>query len=317
MTQEIPQQTQRVRRAPDRLGYSNISVITPSPGIEQMVFSEALNGPEAHQWRQAMREELQSFEDNDAWELVDLPSDSSIVKCRWVLNKKLDVNDKVRYRARLVAKGFTQRRGIDYEDTFSPVVKHSTLRMLFALSVQWDMNITHLDVTTAFLNGHLKENIHMEIPEGFVNRSNGKVLKLKRSIYGLKQSSLVWYEKVKDCLINYGSHLSKFEPCLFTKSSDNVKIIVTIYVDDFLIFSNCSKATEKLKTVLNSEFKLKDLGPVRRYLGMRINVNKECNTITVDQQEYVEQLLSKFEMSDCKTVDILLYYCRDTVLSVN
>lgn len=300
---ELSEQGRRMRKAPERFGYGNICVSSSSPEVEQIDFSEVLNGPEADQWRQAMREELQSFEDNDAWEIVDVPSNGSIVQCKWVLNKKLDVNDKVRYRARLVAKGFTQRRGIDYVDTFSPVVKHSTLRMLFALSVQWDMDITHLDVTTAFLNGHLKENIYMKIPEGFVNKSTGKVLKLKRAIYGLKQSSLVWYEKVKDCLLNFGFEISRFEPCLFTKLSENVKIIVAVYVDDFLIFSNCNTETEKLKSVLSSEFKLKDLGPVRRYLGMRINVNKECKTITVDQQEYIEQLLLKFDMSDCRTID--------------
>lgn len=301
--QSVPEaaESKRQRRNPERYGW-NMCVSSSSPEVEQIVCSEALDGPEAKQWIQAMREELQSFEDNDAWELVDVPSGGSIVQCKWVFNKKLDVNDKVRYRARLVAKGFTQRRGIDYEDTFSPVVKHSTLRMLFALSVQWDMDITHLDVTTAFLNGHLKENIYMSIPEGFVSECNGKVLKLKRAIYGLKQSSLVWYEKVRDSLCNLGFKISKFEPCLFTKISGNVKIIVTVYVDDFLIFSNCTEETEKLKTVLSSKFKLKDLGSVRRYLGMRINVNKKCKTITVDQQEYIEQLLSRFDMSDCKPI---------------
>lgn len=295
--------SKRIRRAPERYGFSNLCSTSSSPDVEQIDFVEALNGPEAEQWRQAMREELQSFAANDAWELVDVPSKGSIVQCKWVLNKKLDVSDKVRYRARLVAKGFTQRRGIDYEDTFSPVVKHSTLRMLFALSVQWDMDITHLDVTTAFLNGHLKEDIYMSIPEGFQNVSSQKVLKLKRAIYGLKQSSLVWYQKVKDCLCNLGFTMSKYEPCLFIKNTGNVKIIVTVYVDDFLIFSNCAKETEKLKTVLGSNFKLKDLGSVRRYLGMRINVNKESNTLTVDQHEYIEQLLARFDMSNCNTAD--------------
>ena len=303
--QPLPElaQHKRIRKPPERYGMGNICVSSSSPEIEQIDFSDALNGPEGDQWRQAMREELQSFEDNNAWEIVDRPNEGSIVQCKWVLNKKLDVNDKVRYRARLVAKGFTQRYGVDYEDTFSPVIKHSTLRMLFALSVQYDMDITHLDVITAFLNGHLEENIYMCIPEGFVNKSNGKVLKLNRAIYGLKQSALVWYKRVQECLCNYGFKMSKYEPCLFTKFIGNVKLIVSIYVDDFLIFSNCTAETEKLKTVLSSEFKLKDLGPVRRYLGMHVNVNKKCNTITVDQQEYIEQLLSKFGMSDCRTID--------------
>lgn len=193
----VVERRKRIRTSPQRFGFSNMCV-SSTPEVEQIVFSEALKGPEAPQWKRAMEEELHSFECNDAWELVDVPSGASIVHSKWVLNKKLDVNDKVRYRARLVAKGFTQKRGIDFTDTFSPVVKHSTLRMLFALSVQVGMDITHLDVNTAFLNGHLKEDIYMSIPEGFMKKCNGKVLKLKRAIYGLKQSSLVWYERVKD-----------------------------------------------------------------------------------------------------------------------
>lgn len=222
--------SKRERRPPNRYGYSNICTSNNLPGAEEIDFSEALNGPEAENWKLAMREELQSFEYNNAWELVDIPSDTNIVQCKWVLNKKLDVNDKVRYRARLVAKGFSQQCGIDYVDTFAPVVKHSTLRMLFALSVQWDMDITHLDVTTAFLNGHLNENIFMYLPVGFECKDKGKVLKLKKAIYGLKQSSLMWYERVKDCLCEMGFKMSCNEPCVFTKFSDNIKIIVAVYI---------------------------------------------------------------------------------------
>lgn len=291
--------TKRSRKQPDRYGYMVYSSTVPTS--EEIMFSEALAGPESEQWRRAMADELQSFEDNDAWELVDNPGNVTIVKCRWVLNKKFDVDNNVRFRARLVAKGFSQKPGIDYTDTFSPVVRHSTLRLLFALSVKLNMSIDHLDVTTAFLNGILKETIYMSLPEGFVNKSGGKVLKLKRAIYGLKQSSLAWYDRVKDLLCNLDFKNSQYEPCLFTKTKGEIKIIVALYVDDFLIFSNNSFETDSLKSVLGAEFKLKDLGPVRQYLGMRINVNENKSVITVDQQQYIEQLASRFNMSDCKT----------------
>lgn len=122
-------QNKRTRKAPSRYGFSNMCVQHGDleVEVEPLLVSEALAGSEAEQWKLAMQEELQSFEDNNAWELVDVPSNAQIVKCKWVLNKKLHVNDKVRYRARLVAKGFTQRRGIDYTNVFSPVVRHSTL----------------------------------------------------------------------------------------------------------------------------------------------------------------------------------------------
>lgn len=293
-------QSKRQRKKPERYGFNNLCVSSTVPAAEEISLSEALEGPEKEQWRHAMTEEFQSFEDNDAWELIQNPGDVSIVKCRWVFTKKFDVDNIVRYRARLVAKGFSQKPGIDYNETFSPVVRHSTLRLLFALSVKLRMSITHLDVTTAFLNGFLKENIYMSIPEGFANKSGGNVLKLKRAIYGLKQSSLVWYERVKDCLCELGFRNSKYEPCLFAKTDGKVKIIVALYVDDFLIFSNSDIETEKLKKFLGSKFKLKDLGPVRQYLGMRINLDKNKNVITLDQKQYIEQLASKFQMSDCK-----------------
>lgn len=298
--EQVTESSTRQRKKPERYGFSNMCVSSTVSASEEIIFAEALEGPEKEQWKQAMAEELQSFEESEAWELVDNPGDVTIVKCRWVLNKKIDIENKVRFRARLVAKGFSQKAGIDYTDTFSPVVRHSTIRLLFALSVKMRMSITHLDVCTAFLNGNLKENIFMSLPEGFVNKSGGKVLKLKKAIYGLKQSSLAWYERVKEVLTKLDFKNSQYEPCLFTKMKSKIKIVVALYVDDFLIFSNSEAETTKLKNVLGSEFKLKDLGPVRQYLGMRINLDKNKNVITVDQQQYIEQLVSKFQMSDCK-----------------
>lgn len=198
-----------------------------------------------------MDEELKSFEANDAWDLVDKPQDASVVQCKWVFKLKLDSAGNVTHRARLVAKGFTQKPGVDYDETFSPVVRHSSLRFLIALSLHLDLKITHLDVTTAFLNGSLKETVYMLQPEGFdkIVHSN-KVLKLKRAIYGLKQSSRVWYEKVEKILLSLGFTKSNYEPCLFLKNNINVKVMIALYVDDFFIFSNCDKETDDLKREL-------------------------------------------------------------------
>lgn len=292
----------RQRKKPERYGYANIC--NTSIGEDEMTYAEAISGPEKQQWLQAMAEELQAFEENQVWEIVDIPDNKNVVQCRWVLKKKFDCDSKVRYRARLVAKGFTQKAGIDYQETFSPVIRHSTLRLLFALSVQLDMDITHLDVTTAFLNGHLKENIFMHLPEGFSVKDSNKVLKLKKAVYGLKQSSFAWYKRVEETLCNLGFTKSKLEPCVFIKNhSNNRKTIIGIYVDDFIIFSNNKAETSYLIEVLNQKFKIKNLGQVKQYLGMRINVDKKSNSITIDQKHYIEQLLKKFEMSDCNTAE--------------
>lgn len=187
------------------------------------------------------------------------------------------------YRARLVGKGFTQKAGIDYQETFSPVIRHSTLRLLFAISVQLGMDITHLDVKTAFLNGHLKESIFMHLPEGFPIINSNKVLKLRKAVYGLKQSSLAWYKRVEEILCKLGFRKCRLEPCVCVKNhSDNKKTIVGLYVDDFLVYSNCKS---------------------ENYLGVIVNINKSTNVITLDQEQYINQLLEKFDMSESHAVE--------------
>lgn len=291
----------RVRRKPER--YSQTGLLATED--TELTVTEALRSPESEQWRKAMDEEMESFRKNEVFELIDPPKGATIVQCRWVLKKKINSDNEVQYRARLVAKGFTQKYGLDYCETFSPVVRHSTLRLLFAISVKLGLDITQLDVKTAYLNGHLKEEIYMCAPEGFVSEMSGKILKLKKAVYGLKQSALAWYERIRDVLCKNNYKNCTQEPCIFTKMCNDVKIIIAVYVDDFLIFSNSKNETEKLKCILNSEFEIKDLGEVKRYLGMNISVQKDCNNyeITVDQQQYIEELLLKFDMTDCRTSD--------------
>lgn len=249
-------------------------------------------------WRQAIDTELASFEENQAWELVQKPENATVVQCKWVFKKKVDCADKVQYKARLVAKGFTQKPGIDYSETFSPVVRHSTLRFLFALSVHLDLKITHLDVTTAFLNGSLTETIFMCIPDGFQKPvSQNQVLKLKRAIYGLKQSSRVWYEKVENVLLTLGYKKSKF-----LKIKNDCKTIVALYVDDFFVFSNSDSETASLKKELSAKFRIKDLGEIKQCLGMRVAVDRDKGVITLDQEQYIDELLLRFNMKDCKPV---------------
>lgn len=225
----------RHRQPPDRFGYM-VTQECNKPVSDELSLEEALEGSEKEHWEQAIKEELKSFEDNKAWDIVDIPVSANIVKCKWVLKKKCDSDNNVRYRARLVAKGCSQRHGVDYSETFSPVVRHTTLRLLFALSVQMNLKVNHLDVKTAFLNGDLSETIYMQKPEGFVCKDKNKVLKLNKAIYGLKQASREWHKKVDACMLADGYIKSKIEPCLYVKIVGNSKTIVTLYVDDFFCF---------------------------------------------------------------------------------
>ncbi|CAG4970927.1 unnamed protein product [Colias eurytheme] len=272
----------RTRRQPD--WYTNLCIAECEDIDREVTLDEALNGPESVFWRASMKEELDSFKQNEAWELVDHPQNSSVIQCKWVFKKKYDSDNNVRYRSRLVAKGFSQKAGVDYHETFSPVLRYSTLRLLFALAAKLNLDVTHLDVTTAFLNGFLNETVYMKKPVTFeCNDGENKVLKLKRAIYGLKQSSRAWYERVNDYLISLGYKKSEYEPCLFSKFKDNVKIVIALFVDDFFVFSNCKKATEQLVQELSSKFKIKNLGQIRKCLGIRVKIDE--TKITLDQED--------------------------------
>lgn len=266
-----------------------------------LTVQEALSRPDSECWKQAMEDEMRSFEENDAWDLIDIPDNGTVVSCKWVFKKKCD-GDKVSYRARLVARGFTQKEGIDFEETFAPVIRYSSLRLLFALSLKLNLKITHLDVKTAFLNGFLKEDVLMRQPEGFIKKENAnKVCKLKRAIYGLKQSSRAWNLRVDEVLLKSGFKKSVYEPCLYVKQGDNnLLTIIALYVDDFLVFSNDTKGTESLKIQLRSEFKIKDLGEVKQFLGMKII--RDDNTISLSQEQYIDQLLKRFNLVECNSV---------------
>lgn len=293
----------RNRKAPERFGYNQLCIAESiDHDVKDITLQEALKGPESHFWKASMKEELESFKKNDAWELVDRPADATIVQCKWVFKKKYDSTGKVRYRARLVAKGFLQKPDIDYHETFSPVLRYSTLRLLFSIAAKLSLDIRHLDVTTAFLNGYLKETVYMYKPISYeASSENNQVLKLKRAIYGLKQSSRAWYQRINDYLISLGYEKSKYEPCLFIKSVKNVKVIVALFVDDFFIFSNSDITTKDLINKLSCKFEIKDLGQIKQCLGLRVNFNN--NVITVDQEQYVENLLKRFNMLDCKTAE--------------
>lgn len=266
---------------------------------------EALAGPNRSKWISAMTDEMKSFSENRAWDLVDLPEGQSPVKCKWVFKEKVGSDGCITYRARLVAKGFSQKPGIDFDETFSPVVKHSTLRLLLALSVQLKLNVYHLDVVTAFLNGKLEETVFMEIPDGFdtgVASNKNKVLKLNKAVYGLKQSSRVWYKEVENVLVNLNYKKSDHEPCIFVKREDSFVTIIALYVDDFFIFSNSVQESDSLKQQLAARFKIKDLGQLKKGLGMRVSIDKDGNKIQLDQEHYINHLLERFNMSECKPV---------------
>ena len=161
---------------------------------EPTTIDEVLYSSDKDLWEEAMQKEMKSIEENDVWDIVELPKGKKAVGCRWVYKKKIGSDGSIeRYKARLVAKGYSQQYVQDYDKTFSPVVRFESLRTLLALAVQNGLCVQQLDITTAFFNGELQEEVYMEQPEGFkVRGKEGLVCRLKHSLYGLKQAPLCW-----------------------------------------------------------------------------------------------------------------------------
>ena len=188
-------------------------------GDEPLTYNEAVSGRESSEWILAMNEEMESLRKNQTWELVQLPKGKRVIGCKWVYKKKEGISDvePSKYKARLVAKGYSQKEGIDYHEVFSPVVKHSSIRILLALVCVKDLELEQLDVKTAFLHGELQEQIYMKQPEGFLEQIYlDFVCLLTKSLYGLKQSPTQWYKRFDTFMVGYGFTRNQHDHCVYS-----------------------------------------------------------------------------------------------------
>jgi hypothetical protein len=272
-------------------------------------------------WLEATKTELNSLLSMDTWDVVGRERNKPTITSKWLWKLKYLPNGQIdKYKTRMVARGYTQRKGINYNETFAPVVRFETLRYLLAYSVEKDLEVHHMDVETAFLNGNLEEEIFMEIPDGLKlvdnqlvlksdddykkevkNEKEEKVLKLKKSLYGLKQSPRCWNTRLTAFLKDKNFTQSKTDPCLFMRSEGNkTKTIIAIYVDDCFILGK-GKIIETIKNMFHDEFKMKDNGHLSGFLGVKVERTKEY--LTIDQEFYIDNMLKRFNMFECKTVN--------------
>lgn len=287
----------------DRPATRSISrFLNPFSGFAFFSVSEALESPERDGWKAAMDDEMKSLMENRTWDLVPLPSGKKALRNKWVLRKKMDSNGTEKYKARLVVKGCSQRKGIDYDEVYSPVVRYASIRYLMSLAAQFDMEIFQMDAVTAFLQGDLDDEIYMYQPEYF-NDHTDKVCKLRKSIYGLKQASRIWNSILSKVLMKAGYTQSKMDSCVYFKFVIDKKIFIAIYVDDVLIFTNCANLKHELREILMSNFKMKDLGIAKFCVGLHITRDRKNGIIYLDQSKYIEELLEKFGMSNCNPID--------------
>ena len=212
-----------------------------------------------------------------------------------------------RYKARLVAKGYTQQEGIDFLDTFSPVAKLVTVKLLLSLAAIFRWTLTQLDVTNAFLHGDLTEEVYMSIPPGYHCRKGenfppNAVCRLRKSIYGLRQASRQWFSKFSNALLETGFIQSANDHSLFIKRQCSIFLALLVYVDDIIIASNNDAAVSELKQALSKRFKMRDLGPLKYFLGLE--VARTTAGISVCQRKYALELLSETGYLGCKPTSI-------------
>ena len=260
-----------------------------------------------------MISEYSSLLENDTWELFSPCDDQNVVGSRWVLKVKRKEDGSIDlFKARVVAQGYSQMKGVDYEEVFSPVARHTSLRTLLALANEYNLEVHQMDVRTAFLNGDIDCDIYMVQPEGFVDPNKPDHLcKLKKGIYGLKQSARLWNDMLDGYLKSRGYRRSDADSCIYVKSvkrddSQISFVILGVYVDDIIPVSTDIQMLNAEKKALSERFKMDDRGEVHNLLGRLIKRDRKAKVTTVSQCNYIERVLSKFGMESCKPVSMPL-----------
>ena len=269
-----------------------------SEPYEPRTYRQAVSGGDAKQWESSMEDEVNSLTENRTWDLVDRPKDRAVLTGKWVYRHKRGANGEIlRYKSRWVVRGFEQREGFDYNETFASVVKPMSYKLLFAIAAANDLEIEQMDVKTAFLYGDIDTEMYVEQPEGIgaIGESH-KVSKLNKALYGLKQSPRVWYFTLTAYLKSLGFEPLTADNCIF---HDNKGTYIAVFVDDLLMIGPSKANISTIKAKLSERFHMTDLGPCKYYLGMEVIRDRQNRTLKLSQRSYLEKVLRDFGMWDC------------------
>jgi hypothetical protein len=264
-------------------------------------FNGARSSPDWPEWLKAILDEIAKLQKYDVYQIVERTKDMRVLRARWVFTRKIDpeTGEAAAFRARWVAKGYTEIEGLDFQEIFASVAHKDTIRIFLAL-VNWaKLHCDQVDIIAAFLNGVLKEELFLEPPEG-LDIAPGKVLKLNKSLYGLRQSPRCFNDKLDSWLRSQDFVPATADPCLYVYQEGKVFMMLTVHVDDQLIASNDRSALDKFKADLNAAFECKDHGPVNYFLGVSITRDVEKRKLSMSQDHYFTHLLERFDMADCK-----------------
>lgn len=270
-------------------------------------YTEAMERPDAKLWKLAIEEELRSLCENETWALSSLPNGRKALQSKWVFKVKRDGNGNVdRYKARLVIKGFQQRKGVDYSEVFSPVVSKSAMRVILTVAAVQDLEIEQLDVKTAFLNASIEEEMYMAVPEGVVE-TPGKVLRLKKSLYGLKQAPRMWNKLLTGVLTeDIGCECISVDESVLTCKRNNSVCYICVYVDDIILATSDQQLLKELIKELSGKFNARHLGPASLFCGMVITRRREKRVLYLSESQKIEQLLHTYGMEQAKEARVPL-----------
>jgi hypothetical protein len=270
-------------------------------------YQESISGTDAGNWITANQLEIDSICKAECLEIIECPIGVTVLPYKWVFKIKETVDGFIeRYKTRLTIGGHRQKYGRDYTETFSPVVRYSTVRMLLAVAAAHNLHLHQMDVDTAFLYGKLPESegsIYMKIPEGYpipeaLRDKENLVAKVKKSLYGLKQAPRLWNKTLDDNLIAMGFRKSDIDPCIYSRGNDSNILYVAVYVDDLIIAGADIAEIETFKIEISRRFNMKDLGELEYFLGIR--VTRSEGGITLSQDKYASDILKRFGMSECR-----------------
>ncbi|KAE9283969.1 hypothetical protein PR003_g26983 [Phytophthora rubi] len=268
--------------------------------LEPTSTDAALNAPDADKWVEALYNEFGELIRNNTWELVERPKGAKVLKSKWVFVRKRSARGEVvRHRARITIKGCQQKYGLDYWETYAPVVSAEAVKLVLLLALNYGLLVRHVDFVTAFLNGPIDCEIYMEQPD-FFDDGSGRVCRLLRSLYGLKQAPRIWYRMLDKYLRECGFQRSKMDAGIYFRWVKGSPVFLTVYVDDIVIAPS-KKNTELVLGELEKKFKIKDLGEVSHLLSMEIKY-VPGKMLSISQRGYIDQLLDGFKMSKCKAV---------------
>ncbi|GJU60465.1 retrovirus-related pol polyprotein from transposon TNT 1-94 [Tanacetum coccineum] len=254
-------------------------------------------------WIDAMQEEVHEFQRLEVWELVSCPDKVLLIKLKWIYKVKTDEFGRVlKNKARLVAQGFRQEEGIDFEESFTPVARIEAIRIFIANAAHKNMSIYQMDAKTAFLNGELKEEVYVSQPEGFVDQDNpSHVYKLKKALYSLKQVPRASYNMLSSFLISQNFSKGVVDPTLFTRQAGNDLILVQIYVDDIIFASTNNVMCNEFANQMTTKFKMSMMGQMSFFLGLQIS--QSHRGIFINQSKYASEIVKKYGMLTSDSVD--------------